>query len=134
MRAFGLDGATDEAGKDVRDAFRRVCGVMAGARCLLGAEGLLVVIVVVPLVERDEVTPPSFATEAAVGAVSEAGRRTGRVGDLGYAFVGGEAGPDFMLELVCVGAKAWLDVVDAAVGGLDTAGGRLDLGPDPCFD
>lgn len=50
-----------------------------------------------PLGGRAVVVPPSFATEAAVGAVREAGRRTTRVGDLGCGFVCGEAGPVFLV-------------------------------------
>lgn len=36
--------------------------------------------------------PPSFAADAAVGAVACAGNRTGRVGDLGLGLVNGELG------------------------------------------
>lgn len=70
--------------------------------------------------------PSSLAAEAAVGAVAEAGRRTGRVGDLGLGFTNpGEVGPGFLTVFP-------VDVMDAGaclgavlVGGFDIAGGRL---------
>ena len=70
--------------------------------------------------------PSSLAAEAAVGAVAEAGRRTGRVGDFGLGFTNaGDVGPGFLTGFA-------VDVVDAVVGlgavlvgGFDTADGRL---------
>ena len=41
--------------------------------------------------ERAGAAPPSLATEEAVGAVAEAGRRTGLVGDFGRTLLSGEA-------------------------------------------
>ena len=70
--------------------------------------------------------PSNLAAEAAVGAVAEAGRRTGRVGDLGLGFTNaGDVGPGFLTVFP-------IDVVDVGVGlgavlvgGFDTADGRL---------
>lgn len=76
---------------------------------------------------RAVAVPPSFATEAAVGAVREAGRRTARVGDLGWVFVGGEAGPFFLVGFGFVVVEAWPAFEAVVVKVLGTAEGRLDL-------
>lgn len=64
-------------------------------RLLLEPDGLLAVLA--RLGEREGAAPPSLAAEAAVGAVAEAGRRTGRVGDLGRGLLRGDVGPAFLL-------------------------------------
>ena len=127
VRAILFGGIVDEAGKDERGVFGRVCGATAGVRSLLKAEGLLVVVVEVRLGEGTWAPPPSFAAEALVGAVREAGSRTGRVGDFERVFMDGDVGPAFLPELILVKTEAWFDVVDVGTGPLDAAEGRLDF-------
>ena len=70
--------------------------------------------------------PSSLAAEAAVGAVAEAGRRTGRVGDLGLGFTNaGDVGPDFLNALPVDEVDAGVALGAVLVGGFDTADGRL---------
>lgn len=127
VRAGFFGGIADGAGKDARGAFGRGCNATAGVRFLVSAEGLLVVVMEVRLGERAGAPAPSFAAEAVVGAVREAGRRTGRVGDFGWVFVDGDVGPAFLSILVFLETGARGDVADINTCALDAAEGRLDF-------
>lgn len=80
VRGFGFWLALDCAGRDERAGFGRAddpeFDTTDGRE---GRRGLLTLTWLARLGERDD---GAFAAEAAVGAVADEGRRTGRVGDL----------------------------------------------------
>ena len=113
LGAFGLSAGLDPAGREARDVFPT------------GGLGFEVV--------RPRVTtaaaggaPSSLAAEAAVGAVAEAGRRTGRVGDFGLGFTNaGDVGPGFLTAFPVDVVDTGVGLGTVLVGGFDTADGRL---------
>lgn len=68
-------------------------------RFLISVDGLRprLLLILARLGDLEGGPPAILAAEAAVGAVAEAGRRTGRVGDRGLGLVGGEMGVVFLL-------------------------------------
>ena len=107
IRDFGaliLSRGLDPTGKEVRDAFGAVGLGLEVARprvtdaMFIGLRSPI-----------DGGAPSNFAADAAVGAVAEAGKRTGRVGDLGFGFVNaGVGGSNFLtgfaLDMLAAGA------------------------------
>ena len=73
-------------------------------RVRLVAAGFWVLAILARLGDREGGPPPSLAADAAVGAVADEGRRTGRVGDFGRGLVRGDVGPGllFATELVLI--------------------------------
>lgn len=100
----------------------------ATVRFLISVDGLRprLLLILARLGDLEGGPPAILAAEAAVGAVAEAGSRTGRVGDRGLGFDSGDMGVVFLLAFAltedddCLGFGAAVveDLFDGSLRGL----------------
>lgn len=144
VRLLGFSGAFDGAGREGREVFLpRFKDAPEGGprdpatvRFLFNVDGLRprLLLILARLGDLSGGPPATLAAEAAVGAVAEAGRRTGRVGDRGLDFDSGETDVAFLLAFALTEADDCLGFEAAAVEELVANEVRLGFSFVDSFD
>lgn len=144
VRLFDFSDALDGPGREGREVFLPGFKDAPGGaprepaivRSLFSVDGFRprLLLMLARLGDLEGCAPATLAAEAAVGAVAEAGRRTGRVGDLGLGFDGGEIGVVLLLTFALTDPDVCLGFGAAAVAGLVAKEDRLGFSPVDSLD